>query len=202
MRKMTDLYQALAARLRSTIYWHSWKLAIVLAVAIVCAGGYVFWPRAEVPLAVPAAAISAADLEMAQDRSVIVYVNGAVQNPGLFTLSSSLRVVDAIVAAGGITPDADPTCLPNLAAHLKDAKQITVPFAGHCARGSKQIKLDINTAAREQLLAVAGMDPDLADAIIAYRQANGGFQSLTELKSSLGIDATLYKQLAKSLNVP
>lgn len=202
MRKTTGLYQALAARLRGAIYWHSWKLAIGLALAILSVAAYVFWPRPAVPLAAPAAAISAADLETAQDRSVIVYVNGAVQNPGLFTLSSGLRVVDAIVAAGGITADADPTCLPNLAAHLKDAKQITVPFAGHCAKGAKKSKLDINTATREQLLAVSGMDPDLADAIIAYRQANGGFQSLTELKSSLGIDATLYQQLARSLNVP
>jgi len=189
--------------LRGTLYRHDWQLAIALGVAIAALGGYALWPR-PAPAVVAAAptSISAADLETAQDRGVIVYVNGAVRNPGLYPLSSGLRVVDAIVAAGGITPEADQGCLPNLAAHLKDAKQITVPFAGHCARGAKKIKLDINTASRGQLLAVPGMDPALADAIIAYREQNGGFQSLTELKSGLGLDATAYKQLAKALAVP
>jgi competence protein ComEA len=92
--------------------------------------------------------------------------------------------------------------MPNLAAHLKDAKQITVPFAGHCARAAKKIKLDINTASRVQLLAVPGMDPALADAIISYREMEGGFLSLTELKSGLGLDSATYKQLAKGLTVP
>ncbi len=184
------------------LYRHDWQLAILLGVAILLVAGIALWPR-KAPSVTPApASISAADLETAQDRSVIVYVNGAVRNPGLYPLSSGLRVVDAIVAAGGMTAEADPACLPNLAAHLKDAKQITVPFAGHCARGAKKIKLDINSASRAQLLAVAGMDPALADAIIAYREQNGGFQSLTELKSGLGLDSMAYKQLAKSLAVP
>ncbi|MDQ6691413.1 MAG: ComEA family DNA-binding protein [Candidatus Dormibacteraeota bacterium] len=191
-----------AEAFKGMLYRHDWQLAILLGVAILLVAGIALWPR-KAPSVTPApASISAADLETAQDRSVIVYVNGAVRNPGLYPLSSGLRVVDAIVAAGGMTAEADPACLPNLAAHLKDAKQITVPFAGHCARGAKKIKLDINSASRAQLLAVAGMDPALADAIIAYREQNGGFQSLTELKSGLGLDSMAYKQLAKSLAVP
>ena len=108
---------------------------------------------------------------------------------------------DAIVAAGGLTEAADPNCLPNLAAHLKDAKQIAVPFSGHCAK-SKKTKVDINTATREQLLLVPGVDGGLADAIVKYREAFGGFIALTELKSALGLDANMYKQLSKSLTVP
>jgi competence protein ComEA len=184
------------------LYRHDWQIAILLGVAILLVAGLALWPRKAPALAAAPASISSADLETAQDRSVIVYVNGAVRSPGLYPLSSGLRVVDAIVAAGGMTSEADPGCLPNLAAHLKDARQITVPFAGHCARGAKKIKLDINSASRAQLLAIPGMDPALADGIIAYREQNGGFQSLTELKSGLGLDSTTYKQLAKSLAVP
>ena len=131
---------------------------------------------------------------------MIVYVSGAVQHPGLYTIGATLRVSDAIVAAGGLTEDADPSCLPNLAAHVKDAKQIAVPLIGHCARG-KKAKLDINTATREQLLLVPGMDGALADAIIKYRTDFGGFVALTELKSAMGVDADTYKRLAKSLTV-
>jgi competence protein ComEA len=197
VRKHTEL---LRARLLGWLYRHDWQLAGVLAVAVIGAAVYVLWPR---PAASPirAAVISADDVESAQERTVIVYVSGAVRSPGLYTLPSTLRVSDAVVAAGGLTEAADPNCLPNLAAHLKDAKQIAVPFTGHCAKG-KKAKLDINGATREQLLRVPGMDAGLADAIIKYREEFGGFIALTELKSAMGLDASTYRQLGKSLTVP
>jgi competence protein ComEA len=182
------------------LYRHDWHLAGLLAVAIIATGGFLLWPR-PVPVAMAPAIISADDVEAAQERTVIVYVTGAVRNPGLYTLVATLRVTDAIVSAGGLTENADPDCLPNLAAHLKDAMQIAVPSAGHCAK-AKKAKLDINTATREQLLLVPGMDPALADAIITYRQNYGAFTALTELKSAMGLDAATYKQLAKTLTVP
>jgi competence protein ComEA len=196
VRKHTDL---LRAGLLGWLYRHDWQLAGVLAVALIGVAAYVLWPRPSAA-ATPAPVISADQVDAAQERTVIVYVSGAVQNPGLYTIGATLRVSDAIVAAGGLTPDADPNCLPNLAAHVKDAKQVAVPFTGHCAKAKKG-KLDINTATREQLLLVPGMDGPLADAIIKYREDFGGFIALTELKSAMGLDATTYKQLAKSLVV-
>lgn len=180
------------------LYRHAWQLAVLLAVAITAVGLYVFWPRPSTPVA--PAAISAEDLEAAQERTVIVYVSGAVQHPGLYTIAATLRVSEAIVDAGGLTQAADSNCLPNLAAHVKDARQIAVPFLGHCAKVKKG-KLDINTATREQLLLVAGIDAGLADAIIKYREEVGGFSALAELKSAIGLDAHTYKQLARSLTV-
>lgn len=197
MRKHTEL---LRARLLGWLYRHDWQLAGVLAVAVVGVAVYVLWPR-PVPAATPPAVISADQVDAAQERTVIVYVSGAVQHPGLYTIAATLRVSDAIVAAGGLTLDADPNCLPNLAARVKDAKQVAVPFTGHCAK-AKKVKLDINTATRDQLLLVPGMDGPLADAIIKYREDFGGFIALTELKSAMGLDAATYKQLAKSLVVP
>lgn len=196
MGKQTKLWRT---RLLGWLYRHDWHLAGLLAIAIVGAAAFVLWPRPVAVGMVPAM-ISADDVEAAQERTVIVYVSGAVRNPGLYTLSVTLRVSDAIVAAGGLSEAADATCLPNLAARLKDAKQIAVPLAGHCAKG-KKAKLDINLATREQLLAVPGIDASLADAIIKFRQDYGGFVALMELKSAMGLDAATYKRLAKSLTV-
>ena len=197
--KQTNLFRA---GVLGWLYRHDWQLAGLLAVATVAAAAFVLWPRSLPTAATPApAVISADDVEAAQERTVIVYVSGAVRSPGLYTLAASLRVTDAIVAAGGLTEAADPDCLPNLAAHLKDSMQIAVPSAGHCARVKKG-KLDINLATREQLLLVPGMDAALADAIIKYRQDFGGFAGLTELKSAMGLDAATYKQLSKTLTVP
>jgi competence protein ComEA len=191
------------ARVLGWLYHHDWQLAGLLAVAIVGAGAFVFWPRPDsAPAGRAPAALSADDLEAAQERTVIVYVSGAVRNPGLYTLAATLRVTDAIVAAGGLTEAADANCLPNLAAHLKDASQIAVPPAGHCGKGTtKKGKLDINVATREQLLLVPGMDAAFADAIIKYRQDYGGFRDLAELKSGMGLDAVTYKRLVKLLTV-
>jgi competence protein ComEA len=196
VRKHTELW----CILRGWLYRHDWQLAGVLAVAVVGLGVFVLWPRPALTAMQPAV-ISADEVDAAQERTVIVYLSGAVRAPGLYTLAATLRVSDAIVAAGGLTADADPNCLPNLAAHLKDAKQIAVPFSGHCAKAKKG-KVDINIATREQLLLVPGMDAALADAIIKYREDFGGFVALTELKSAMGLDASSYKQLVKSLMVP
>ena len=193
VRKHTGM---LRAGLLGWLYRHDWQLAAVLAVAVIGVGVFVLWPR-PAPAATPAPVISADQVDAAQERTVIVYISGAVRSPGLYTLAATLRVSDAIVVAGGLTEAADPNCLPNLAAHLKDAKQIAVPFSGHCAKG-KKTKVDINTATRDQLLLVPGMDAELADAIIKYREDFGGFTALTELKSVMGLDANTYKQLAKS----
>lgn len=194
--KQTKLWRA---GVLGWLYRHDWQVAGLLAIAIVGAAAFLLWPR-PVPMALSPAMISADDVEAAQERTVIVYVSGAVRSPGLYTLLATLRVSDALVAAGGLTETADPTCLPNLAARLKDAKQIDVPSAGHCARG-KKTKLDINLATRAQLLSVPGMDAALVDAIIKFRQDYGGFVALTELKSAMGLDAATYKRLTTSLTV-
>src|SRR6202171_4490466 len=174
--KQTNMWRT---RVLGWLYRHDWHLAGLLAVATSARAPVVLWPRPS-SVTIPPAGISADDVEVAQEKTVIVYVSGAVRNPGLYTLAATLRVTDAIVAAGGLTDAADPGCLPNLAAHLKDATQVVVPTAGHCARGtSKKPKLDINVATREQLLLLPGMDAALADAIIKYRQDFGRFAALT-----------------------
>src|SRR6202022_2797021 len=110
--------KTLGTRILGWLYRHDWQLAGVLAILVVAAVAYVLWPRHAPTAAVIPAVISADQADAAQERSVIVYVSGAVRNPGLYTVLATLRVSDAIVAAGGLTEAADPGCLPNLAARL------------------------------------------------------------------------------------
>src|SRR2546423_11762795 len=102
--KPTKLWRT---RLLGWLYRHDWQLAGVLAILVIAAAAFALWPRSASNPLMPAA-ISADEAEAAQDRTVIVYVSGAVRNPGLYTLLATLRVTDAIVAAGGLMQDADP----------------------------------------------------------------------------------------------
>ncbi len=198
---MTNWWQ-IAQRGRGWLYRNDWRLALALAALIVAAAAWMAWPRDAGSTMTTTASLSLDEIESAREHWVVVYVSGAVVHPGLYRLQPTQRVSDAIVAAGGISEDADSACLPNLAAHLRDGKEYRVPARGQGCKGNKKARLDINTATRDQLLAVAGMDDGLADAIISHRETYGGFQRLSELKSALGVDSTLYKQLQKSLTVP
>jgi len=132
-------------------------------------------------------------------RMVLVHVSGAVASPGLYRLASGLRVGDAIAAAGGLLPDADPDRLPNLASRLTDGKQIKV---ARLKAGSNRAapKVDINSADLAQLEAVPGIDPALAQAIIDYRENYGPFASVTELKTALGLERATLSAIRKYLS--
>jgi competence protein ComEA len=131
-------------------------------------------------------------------RMVLVHVSGAVASPGLYRLASGLRVGDAIAAAGGLLPDADPDRLPNLAGRLTDGRQIKV---ARLKAGSNRAapKVDINSADLAQLEAVPGIDAALAQAILDYREDYGPFASVTELKTALGLDTATLSAIRKYL---
>ncbi|HEY4440568.1 MAG TPA: SLBB domain-containing protein, partial [Candidatus Elarobacter sp.] len=56
----------------------------------------------------------------------VVYVAGEVRRPGVYPLRAGARVGDAVAAAGGVRPGADPIAV-NLAAHVADGDEIVVP---------------------------------------------------------------------------
>ncbi|MEA2683882.1 MAG: competence protein ComEA [Chloroflexota bacterium] len=147
--------------------------------------------------ATPAAPQDAA--AAAASKPLQVYVSGAVVHPGMYQLPRGARLADAIDAAGGLLPDADPNKLPNLAGRLTDGKQVKVARRG--ATSAAASRVDINVATVEELLAVPGVDQQLADAIVNERDEYGPFYSLTDLHDLLGLDATLVAALRPYLTV-
>jgi len=128
------------------------------------------------PLAVPAT------------PGLLVHVSGAVAHPGLYRMTRGDRIYAAIGAAGGLTADADPDRMPDLAGLLRDGEQVKVPaLKGTTGRTSKML-VDLNVATEEQLAAVPGFTPDLAAEAIRYRINFGGFQRTNELVTAIGMD--------------
>ena len=62
-----------------------------------------------------------------QTEPITVYVNGAVQFPGLYKLQPGARAGEAVAAAGGYTQDAN-TDRVNIARRLRDGSQVFVPY--------------------------------------------------------------------------
>jgi competence protein ComEA len=128
---------------------------------------------------------TAGHTEQARGPQVYVHVAGAVRRPGLLRVAPDTRVAGALERAGGPTPRADLTAV-NLAAKVQDGQQIVVPVRGAAAQASDS-PAHLSTATAEQLDEVDGIGPTLAERIVEYRDAHGGFRSVEELAQVDGI---------------
>ena len=118
-------------------YWVSFiglhRLVIGLVTTIVASVGVWLLVRPSAPLVesvVPHASgvgIVAPLSTLPTPLTVRIHVAGAVARPGVYTVSSSARVVDAVKAAGGATSRADLERI-NLAQTIVDTEQVFVPF--------------------------------------------------------------------------
>jgi competence protein ComEA len=138
--------------------------------------------------------------------SVLVHVLGAVVRPGLVELDAGARVVDAIAAAGGLAPDADPAGV-NLARPLVDGEQLAVPIAGQvpppAAAGGATTPgaapadglVHLNSAGVAELDTLPRIGPALAQRILDWRDANGPFTSVDQLLDVAGIGDTVFAGL-------
>ncbi|MHB8571830.1 MAG: ComEA family DNA-binding protein [Candidatus Dormibacteria bacterium] len=121
-------------------------------------------------------------------RGLLVHVIGAVAAPGLYRVQSGERVLDLVALAGGLLDSADRAHLPNLAARLRDGQQLKVPFL----TSGRATRVSLNSASLAELETVPGIDPDLARAIVDFRDNFGGFQAVKDLVTVLGMDPASY----------
>jgi competence protein ComEA len=131
-------------------------------------------------------------------EALYVHVAGAVRRPGLIRVAPDTRVATALERAGGPTRRADLT-LVNLAAKVQDGQQVVVPVKGGpapagggsagdpAAAGLPGLKVHLSTATVDELDEIDGIGPTLAERIVEYRDAHGGFRSLDELSQVEGI---------------
>lgn len=154
---------------------------------------------------------------------IYVDVGGAVAVPQVVVLEEGARIYEAIAAAGGTLSDAE-TKYMNMAALCEDGAKIYVPSSAEIAEqknsgesnglfstGSSSFssqdsagsgtssavysgKVNINIADAAQLQTLSGIGPSMAQRIINYRNSNGKFASVDDLKNVSGIgDKTLAK---------
>lgn len=149
--------------------------------------------------------------ESEEISQVYVYVCGAVEHPGVYQADEGSRLCVLIEMAGGFTQEADRSSL-NLARSVTDGEQITVYTVEETARGMTPVSengavpsdsglVNINTAPLSELTRVSGIGESRAQAIIDYREKNGSFRSIEEIKKVDGIKDGLFSKIKDYITV-
>ena len=145
-----------------------------------------------------------------EEERIVVHVVGAVKNPGVYTLEYGQRVKDAIDVAGGSLPEADLVRL-NLALKLEDEDKLYVPEIGETfdelntdaigVFSSDKDKININKASLVELEVLPGIGPATAQKIIDYRDKNGPFKQIEEIKNVSGIGVKKFEQIRDKITI-
>jgi competence protein ComEA len=143
---------------------------------------------------------SSSQVASSHDERVFVDVQGAVKHPGLYQFSSTMRIADALKAAGGLVERADRQRI-NLAMRLTDQQQVYIPLKGEKvsetagsvpsgstattassqATGTPVAVVNLNTATVTELQQLTGIGEKKAQKIVDYRTDHGHFQSVKDL---------------------
>ncbi|HEY3248093.1 MAG TPA: ComEA family DNA-binding protein [bacterium] len=167
------------------------QIVLLLGVAALVVGGAVLLGvrRSHPPVRIidpPAAA------------EIVVQVDGAVVQPGLYRLPAGARVADALRAAGGPLPNADLESL-NAARLIHDGERVQIPPRGAVSTAGAASTVNVNAATPAQLEALPGIGPVLARRILEYRSRHGPFRRLEDLLQVQGIGPALLRRLRGSV---
>lgn len=153
---------------------------------------------------------------------IMVHVTGAVKREGVVTLEENSRITDAVEAAGGLSEDADMSKV-NLAYVLEDGVKIRIPSKNEqeelyndeeltedeqFVENSNESKIksenniiNINKATQTELETLPGIGPSTALKIINYREENGKFSNVEDLKNVNGIGENKYENIKNLISV-
>lgn len=150
--------------------------------------------------------------EKIENETIKVYVTGEVKNQGVIELEQGSRIVDAIEKAGGQTEEANLKNV-NLAYELEDGQKIYIPNKseentneitddGVTGIDSKENDtININKADEKELQELNGIGESLASSIIKYREDNGKFKNIEDLKNVPGIGESKFSNIKEKIKV-
>lgn len=141
---------------------------------------------------------------------IYVDVAGEVINPGVYVLDEFSRVNDLIIAAGGVTEEANLENV-NLAYMLTDGIKITIPnkknksnapiLQNSLSYTSKNELININEATIEELMTLSGIGESIAEDIIEYREIKGRFKNKEDIMNVSGIGESKYNKIKNKIVV-
>lgn len=161
-------------------------------------------------------------------ETIFIDIKGEVDNPGVYEMQLGDRVIDAVQIAGGFTDEAT-TDNVNLSKKLKDESVIIIPsylkdYENVTIKNDYEIDINddivqseknesdekiesssslvnINTASVVELMSLDGIGESKAKAIIEYRDINGDFKNILDIKNVSGIGESIYEKIKDYITV-
>ena len=166
--------------------------------------------------------------EEIKEEFIYIDVKGSVNKPGVYKIKSDSRVKDAIEAAGGLSKDAN-TRYINLSKALNDSDVVVVYSDKEIDKAKEENiiyietpcvceevkndacitdnneeinnKVNINTSDIEGLKTLYGIGDAKAKAIIEYRNNNGNFKKIEDIKNVTGISDSLFEKIKDYITI-
>lgn len=161
---------------------------------------------------IPENTVEASSLDDFEEKSeLVVYVCGAVNEPGIYILPAKSRLYEAVAMAGGFSGEADPA-YHNLARDITDGERIYILSVAETkaltteqqvagseesvnSREKENDRINLNTATAEQLMELPGIGEAKAAAILSYRAKIGTFANIEEIKNVSGIGEAMFEKI-------
>lgn len=161
--------------------------------------------------------------EKIENTNIIVHITGEIINDGIIEIEEGSRIADVIEEAGGITEEADLSKV-NLAYQVSDGQKIYIPNINEKeneiqnsieeyitneagdniiieGKENSSEKVNINTATQTELETLNGIGPSTALKIINYRNENGKFETIEDLKNVPGIGEQKFENIKEGICV-
>lgn len=145
--------------------------------------------------------------ETTNKKEIQVYICGEVKKPGVYKINDDKRIIDLVYLAGGFTDNANLEAV-NLATKLKDEDYIKIPpkrenevDKGIIDSKDSKDKININTASMEELKKLPRIGDALAKRIIEYRNKNGPFKRIEDLKNVSGIGDKMFDNIKDLISI-
>lgn len=148
-----------------------------------------------------------------KDKNIVVEIKGEVKKPDVYILNEDAIIKELIEAAGGLTEDADLNNI-NRAKKLQNHELVYIlnkndtgkestnenPISDVSkSQGTSNSIVNINTATLEELKTLNGVGDSKAKSIIEYREQNGGFKSIDDIKNVTGIGEKMFERIKEQI---
>lgn len=197
--------------------WIEKYKAIIIGGCVILFAGFLYFSQPDdqafsdfsnIPLQTPEINASNPDKDE-ESLSIFVDVKGAVRLPGLYEAEEGDRVFDLIELAGGLLDEADEDRI-NLAEKAFDEMVVYIAKKGEVfedmtfpTHSSEKTpgKVNLNKADAAELETLSGIGPSKAKAIIEYREQNGPYKQIEDLKKISGIGEKTFEKLQDTISV-
>ncbi|MBP2026975.1 competence protein ComEA [Acetoanaerobium pronyense] len=147
--------------------------------------------------------------DTSENTEVTVFISGEINSPKVITMEKGKRLIDAVEECGGLTEDADLNKI-NLSLVLEEEGHYIIPKIGDVLEATntnfseagsiKSLKININTATKDELKSLPGIGDVLADRIIEKRDSIGRFKNIEDIKGVSGIGDKKYDDIKDKIS--